>query len=176
MKDMLKYALYVIMLMGFLPVLISCEDKLEKEVVTTWPDGSPQKVYLFEKKGEIRVKVREERFYENGNREMVGEFTNNQKSGEWNYWFEDGRKWSKGSYKNGLRDGEAIVWRSNGFKTYEGSYSAGKPHGSWIFYDVDGSRLKEVRFEYGKKASEIAYKEGIPFNMPEGDSIVLDTR
>lgn len=149
----------------------SCGEKLEQEVELTWPDGSPQKVLYYDRiKGE-REKVREERFYENGNKEMVGGYKGIKKEGEWIYWFQDGRKWSQAFYENDIKEGKATVWRENGNKNYEGNYLTGKPHGTWIFYDIDGSRLKEVLFEYGEKINELAFKPTKPLNIPPGDSI-----
>lgn len=166
MRSVLSILISVLIFISY-----SCDSQLEKEVESTWPDGSPQKVVYYEiRKGE-KVKVREERFYESGNKEMVGGFDGIKKEGEWIYWFEDGRKWSRANYSNDIKEGNATVWRDNGNKNYEGGYATGKPHGSWIFYDVDGSRLKEVLFEYGNKVKEIAFKEGVPFNLPAGDSI-----
>lgn len=162
--------------LGIILVLFSCKGKLEKEIESTWPDGTPQKVVYFEKvKGETE-KVREERFYENGNKEMVGGFKGIKKEGEWIYWFQDGRKWSQATYVNDIKEGKATVWREDGNKNYEGSYATGKPHGAWIFYDKDGSRLKEVLFEYGEKVNEIAFKAEVPLNMPGGDSIQVEIK
>ncbi|MCD6346736.1 MAG: hypothetical protein J7L96_04875 [Bacteroidales bacterium] len=158
------------LIIGLVLVVSSCNKKPEKEIISRWPDGEVKKVYSFKQNGELREKVLEERFYENGNREMRGEFKNGVRNGDWIYWFEDGRKWTKSKYDNDLRVGHSIVWRENGFKNYEGMYSKGKPHGSWIFYDVDGSRVKEVLFEYGTKLKEIDYKEGVPFQLQHGDS------
>ncbi len=150
-------------------VAFSC-NKLEEEVISRWPNGEIQKVYYYKTDGELRKKVMEERFYENGNQEMRGEYKDGVRHGNWIYWFEDGRKWTESEYENDLRIGQTIVWRENGFKNYEGMYSKGKPHGSWTFYDVDGSRVKEVLFEYGKKIKEIVYKEGVPFQLSPEDS------
>ena len=166
----------VICAIGILLTAFSCSGKLEKETKTTWPDGSPHEViYYQDKKGE-RIKVREERFYESGDKEMIGEFNGIKKEGDWIYWFQDGKKWSQASYSNDMKEGMAIVWREDGNKNYEGAYATGRPHGSWIFYDVDGSRLKEVLFEYGQKVNEISFKEGVPFNMPVGDSVQVNIK
>ncbi len=151
--------------------MCSCNEKLEQEIDSTWPDGKPQKVFYYENVKGVREKVREERFYENGNKEMVGGYHGIKKEGDWIYWFQDGRKWSQASYKNDIKEGKATVWREDGNKNYEGAYATGKPHGTWIFYDIDGSRLKEVLFEYGIKVNEITFKTGVPFNLPPGDSI-----
>jgi len=149
----------------------ACSGNLEKEIESSWPDGSPQKVIYFENQGGERIKIREERFYENGTQEMTGEYNGLKKEGEWIYWYDDGRKWSQANYKNDIKEGKTIVWRENGYKIYEGAYATGKPHGSWIFYDADGSRIKEVLFEYGEKVNEVTFKEGVPFNFEPGDSL-----
>ena len=160
----------VFILMG---ISFSCNDKLEKEIISYWPNGEVQKVFFFEKDGALRKKALEERYYENGNQEMRGEFKDGVRDGNWIYWFQDGRKWTESMYENDLRIGQSIVWREDGHKNYEGMDSKGKPHGSWTFYDLDGSRVKEVLFEFGTKVNEIVYKDGIPFQMPEviGDSL-----
>ncbi len=164
----------VICLIGIILTAFSCSVKLEKDIETIWPDGSSHKVVYYEMKKGKKSKVREERFYESGDKEMIGEFNGIKKEGDWMYWYVDGKKWSQASYSNDLKEGKAIVWRENGNKNYEGEYLTGKPHGLWIFYDIDGSRLKEVLFEYGQKVNEKSFKEGVPFNLPAGDSIIVN--
>ena len=66
---------------GAILVLSSCGEKLEQEVELTWPDGSPQKVLYYDRNKGEREKVREERFYENGNKEMVGGYKGIKKEG-----------------------------------------------------------------------------------------------
>lgn len=152
-------------------VMFSCKVKLEQDIEASWPDGTPQKVVYYDMLDGERVKVREERFYENGSQEMVGGYHGIKKEGDWIYWFQDGKKWSQASYDNDIKVGKAIVWREDGNKNYEGTYSTGRPHGTWIFYDIDGSRLKEVLFEHGEKINEITFKQAAPMQMPQGDSV-----
>ncbi|MCK5820846.1 MAG: hypothetical protein KAH17_03125 [Bacteroidales bacterium] len=152
-------------------ITTSCQDKFDEEIISNWPNGEVQKVYFYTQKGDVREKVQEERFYENGTKEMHGEFYNGNRHGMWTYWFQDGRKWSESEYENDLRIGPTVIWRESGLKNYEGSYSKGKPHGTWTFYDLDGSRLKDVLFEHGEKIKEIDYKEGVPFNPKIIDSL-----
>lgn len=156
---------------GIFSLILGCSEQLEKEIESSWPDGSPQKLIFYDNQKGERIKVREERFYENGNKEMTGGYQGIKKEGEWMYWFKDGRKWSKANYKNDLKEGDAVVWRENGNKNYEGAYATGKPHGTWVFYDADGSRMKEVLFEYGEKVDEISFKEQLPLNVTPGDSV-----
>jgi antitoxin component YwqK of YwqJK toxin-antitoxin module len=160
-----------ISILGIFLAMYSCNGKLEQEIDSSWPDGTPQKVVYYDMAGGERVKVREERFYEDGSKEMVGGYHGIKKEGDWIYWFQDGKEWSQASYDNDIKVGKAIVWREDGNKNYEGTYSTGKPHGTWIFYDTDGSRLKEVLFEYGVKINEIAFKQTVPIQMPKGDSV-----
>jgi len=146
-------------------ILPGCRAKTSQEITATWPDGSPQKVTFFEGQGENRIKVKEIRYFQKGQKEMEGEFRGDKREGHWITWFENGRKQSEGFFRNDVRDGKAVVWRDNGFKFYEGNYSSGKLHGIWIMYDTDGSRLKEVLYENGKKIREMDYREGIPYTQ-----------
>jgi antitoxin component YwqK of YwqJK toxin-antitoxin module len=140
-------------------IMVSCGEKLHEEVVSAWPDGSPQKVAYYRISGDKKDKVKEIRYYESGKKEMEGEFAGGKKDGAWMSWFENGKVQSEGFFKNDLRNGKAVVWRENGYKYYEGTYSLGKLHGTWITYDTDGSRLTETQYEYDRKVREINFKE-----------------
>ena len=64
----------IISVLGIFLAMCSCNEKLEQEIVSTWPNGEPMKLLYYESVKGLREKVREERFYENGNKEMVGGF------------------------------------------------------------------------------------------------------
>lgn len=153
----------------------SCSKGLEKEIVSSWPDGSAQKVFYYKTAGGVREKVAEDRFYENGQQEMHGEYKNGVQHGHWTYWFENGKIWSEGFFENGMRAGKSVVWRENGFKNYEGNYAQGKPHGTWTFYDIDGTRNKDVMIEHGQPVDEKIYKEGpvSPAEVPDSVSFIV---
>ncbi len=153
----MKRALTLILAFAF--VLTGCKEKLIKEVTSSWPDGSPQKVSYYRKTGDKKEKVRELSYYQSGKLQMEGEYAGGKKDGAWVSWFENGKKQSEGFFKNDLRNGKAVVWRDNGFKFYEGTYSLGKLHGTWITYDTDGSRLKETLYEFDRKVNEIDFKQ-----------------
>jgi antitoxin component YwqK of YwqJK toxin-antitoxin module len=139
-------------------ILTGCKEKILRETTAAWPDGSPQKVSCYEVTGNKKDKVREILYYQNGKKEMEGEFAAGKKDGAWTSWFENGRKQSEGFFKNDTRDGKSVVWRENGFKYYEGTYSLGKLNGAWITYDTDGTRLKETVYEYDKKIRETNFR------------------
>jgi len=138
---------------------VACEPKLEEEIVSSWPDGKPQKVNFYQTNGEVREKVMEIRYHQNGQKEMEGGFVNGKKEGLWTAWFENGQKQSEGYYENDLRHGKSTVWKQNGLKYYEGQYAHGKLHGTWTFYDTDGSKNKEVIFEHDEKVREMDFKK-----------------
>lgn len=162
---------FLLILFVLAAALSSCAKKTEQEIVSRWPDGTVQKVYHYERKGEVREKVAEESFYSSGQKEMYGRYRNGVRHGLWTYWFKNGRKWSESAFENGLRTGKSVVWLESGFKNYEGNYSKGRPHGTWTFYAPDGSRNKDVIFEHGEKVNEVVYGEQIPFNPDLPDSI-----
>ncbi len=149
---------FLFFLLAILVLVPSCKPKLEEEVVSSWPDGSPQKVNFYEVKGEERIKVKEIRYHLNGAMEMEGGYVNGKKEGHWLAWFDNGQKQSEGYYENDLRNGKSVVWKRDGMKYYEGYYSKGKLHGTWVFYDTDGSRSKEVLFEHDEKIREMDFK------------------
>jgi antitoxin component YwqK of YwqJK toxin-antitoxin module len=150
---------FLLIILAFILVLGGCREKLEREITTKWPDGSPQKVSFYRMNGDKKDKVKEIRYFQSGKKEMEGEFAGGKKDGAWFSWFENGKQQSEGFFKNDMRNGKAVVWRENGFKYYEGTYSLGKLHGTWITYDTDGSRLKETLYEYDRKVNEIDYKQ-----------------
>jgi antitoxin component YwqK of YwqJK toxin-antitoxin module len=148
-----------IFLAALFVLMTSCKEKLIPETLETWPDGKPKKVAFYQKVGDKKEKVKEILYYQDGKKQMEGEFRNGKKDGKWTAWFENGRMQSEGFFKNDLRDGKSIVWRENGFKYYEGNYSLGQLHGSWIMYDTDGKPLKEALFEHDRKVKEVNFSD-----------------
>jgi len=149
----------LIILISVALIFSGCKEKLVKENLTTWPDGSPRKVAFYRVTGDKKDKVREINYYQSGKIEMEGEFAGGKKDGAWTSWFENGKKQSEGYFKNDMRNGKSVVWRENGFKYYEGTYSLGKLHGTWVTYDTDGTRLTETEYEYDRKIRQLDFKK-----------------
>lgn len=168
---MFSFKSFIIGILGLGLLASSCGQKTEKEIISNWPNGEVQKVYFYTQKGEVREKIAEETFYENGQQEMRGEFKDGKRDGTWSYWFENGNVWTESAYENDLRIGKSTVWLENGIKNFDAVYSMGKPHGKWVFYDLEGAKNKDVYFEHGEFIKEHVYQEGVPFNPTIQDSV-----
>jgi len=147
---MYKFLLLII----FSLTLFSCEEKVEEEVTGRYPNGLPMKVNYFKWEGNDKVILKEVRYYQNGEKEIEGEYKDSKKDGKWTYWYDNGKKWSEGYFKNGLSDGHFTIWYKSGKKNYEAEYKEGKPHGKWVFFDYDNRPYKEVIFDMGIKTKE----------------------
>ncbi|MDX9797758.1 MAG: hypothetical protein RBT05_02760 [Bacteroidales bacterium] len=85
----------------FLLVLIfsSCT-KNNKEVISFYENGNPKLVYFTKMDKNIKYKVAEKMYYENGKLQYEGNFNNNEKTGKWTYYFENGAIFSKCDFTN----------------------------------------------------------------------------
>lgn len=144
----------LIMILMLSSLIFSCTEKLEEDIVGRYPNGIPMKINYYKWQGDDKIILKETRFYQNGEKEIEGEYQDSKKHGKWTYWYDNGKKWSEGHFKDGLSDGHFTIWYKSGKKNYEAEYKEGKPHGKWIFYDFDNVAYKEVIFEMGIKMQE----------------------
>ncbi|MFH2141913.1 MAG: hypothetical protein ABIJ97_05795 [Bacteroidota bacterium] len=142
---------------SFIIFFIGCGNKLEQEVVSTYPSGVPMKIIYFKWVGDQKDIVKETRFYANGEKEIEGELKNGMRHGKWTYWYDTGIKWSEGYFKDDMSDGKFTIWYKSGLKNYDAEYKEGKPNGKWVFCDDSGKKFKEVIFNMGEKVSEKEY-------------------
>lgn len=70
----------------------------KKEVISYYENGNPKLVYYTKMDKEIKYKIAEKMYYENGKLKYEGSFKNNEKTGNWNYFFEDGTKFAQCDY------------------------------------------------------------------------------
>ena len=134
-------------ILGFVSLLVflvSCNSKLSEEVVSTYDNGQPAKVYCYDKD---HVKVAEKEYHENGLLKMEGPIVDGVRNGEWVSYFPDGKVQSTGTYKDGLRVGKAKVYYENGNLWMDGYYANDHQCGEWIFYDEQG--YEDFRSDYG---------------------------
>lgn len=132
-------------LSGFLFLLLSCGKREIRIVEERWPDGREKIVRYYDNSNNHLYK--EERFYQNGNKQMQGTFRNGKKDGVWYYWYENGQLWSEGNFENGLSHGYRKVYYPNRQLYYEGEFQKGKAVGTWKFYDEQGRLIKQVVFK-----------------------------
>jgi antitoxin component YwqK of YwqJK toxin-antitoxin module len=127
--------------------LVACTEKLEKVVVSVYPNGTPMQVHYMKTINGKKTIVKETRFFPNAEKSSEGFWSpDNMKEGTWVQWYVTGDKWIEEEYKRDERNGAFTVWQENGEKEYEGQYTANKPSGTWKYYDKKGKKIKEQKF------------------------------
>lgn len=137
----------------FFTLLLGCTNSTKEEVVEQYESGNKKKVITYQINQKSEKKIKEEMFYENGQKRYSGEFSNNKKAGEWKFWYKDGTIWSHGFFKDGLRTGPSRVYHENGNLFYSGTYHNGEKHDEWVFYNEQGQEINRVTFKMGKMVS-----------------------
>lgn len=125
----------------------ACEPELERIVYQSYSETQPKLVQYFQETKTGKVKVKEEKFYEDGTKEYIGSFDEKgNRHGEWRYYYPNGNLWSLGEYENGLKHGKKEVYWPDGTKRYNGQFQNDIKSGKWTFYNTDGSVLQEMDF------------------------------
>ena len=137
-------------ILKFLPlmsvlVLAACGNGLEEKVVSSYDNGKPAKVRVYNRENQC---VREVDYYDNGTVMMEGEMKDGVRNGEWISYFLDGKVQSTGFFENDVRTGKSLVYYENGNLWMDGSYKNGKKSGLWIYYDEQG--YETFRYDYGE--------------------------
>lgn len=119
----------------------------EKSIVEeSYPDGSPKRICVYKGSGEDKQLIRETTYYPNKKLQMDGTYKNNQRDGQWIYWYENGSKWSEGFFREGKNDGKRITYFENGRIRYEAYYKEGIRVGKWRFFNEKGQSLQETDY------------------------------
>lgn len=132
----------------FIPVLLallflSCGDGLTTKVVSSYDNGQPARVFVYDKSGEC---IKEIDYYETGELLMEGGMQNNLRNGEWTAYFADGKVQSSGFFKDGKRTGKALVYHENGNLYMDGWYKDDHKCGQWVYYDEQGYELMTANY------------------------------
>ena len=77
---------------------------------------------------------------------MDGTYKNNQRDGQWIYWYENGSKWSEGFFKNGKNNGKRVTYFENGKVRYEAYYKEGIRVWRWKFFNEKGQLLQVIDY------------------------------
>ncbi len=102
-------------------------------------------------------------FFEDGSKEKVGRFVEDQMHGEWTYWHDNGQKSKEGLYKDGKQEGAWTYWHDNGQKSKEGLYKDGKQEGVRTTWDDTGKNLKVGTYNNGEFVAQSRPSAAIPF-------------
>ena len=90
-------------------------------------------------------------FYDDGSKEKVGRYFEDQMHGAWTSWHKNGQKAAEGTYKAGEEEGFWTYWHENGQKAAEGTYKAGQKDGVWADWMDDGTRYEDELWKNGER-------------------------
>ena len=127
-------------------------------------------------------------WYQNGQKEIEGEYKNGQPEGIFTWWYQNGQKMIEGVYKNGqpnglfiwwsqngqkkyqvviigikesyfIKEGNWVSWYGNGQKSEEGTYQGNMKVGKWTFWYDNGQKETEGTYKEGELISEKCWDE-----------------
>ena len=127
------------------------------EVIETYHNGNIKSITYHKKTGNGIEKVKEERYYENGQKKFEGLIKNGDSTGVWISWYDNGLKEKEGTFKDGKQDGLWTHWYENGKKSYEGTFKDGKQDGLGIYWYENGKKSYEGTFKDGELIKEKLY-------------------
>ena len=148
----MKANISVVILLHFL-MFSGCQNDSQKsvipensEIISSFSDGKPNSIKIYEEIDGQKVWVKEIQFYKNGAKSMEGPISDGLRNGDWISWYDDGSVWSKGAFKNNLRDGRGIVYFRNGKIQIDGYYEKGERTGLWKSFDEEGNLISETDY------------------------------
>ncbi|WP_339879175.1 hypothetical protein [uncultured Algoriphagus sp.] len=101
-------------------------------------------------------------YYESGNMQEEGEYSNGLKQGEWKTYFDAEENPILGivNFKDGLMNGKYLAYFPDGKEQLKGDFQNGFRNGLWTWFTMEGEIESEVRFADGKKTGDqIFYNE-----------------
>lgn len=90
-----------------------------------------------------------QRWYPNGQTEIIINFTDGKFDGLYEVWFSNGKKAVEENYEYGVLEGSFRRWHTNGNKSIEGSYNCGFLQGPYTMWYRNGFKCLESYFADG---------------------------
>ena len=84
-----------------------------------------------------------------------GNYKDGEKTGVWKSYYENGNVSQQASYLNGEFEGEFITYHTNGMTRMKGNYIEGHEDGSWRSYADSGELELIIKYQFGKRLTEI---------------------
>ena len=102
---------------------------------------------------ELELSCRRIVYHNNGNVEIIGNYKNGEREGEWKDYYENGKLAIIDNYKNGKREGEWKFYHENGKLGGIGNYKNGKQEGEWKYYHENGklASIGNIKMESQKE-------------------------
>ena len=104
-------------------------------------------IYYYVKEG--IDKVREEKYFSNGNIKTRGVYQFGKKQGKWETYYRNGCIKKLELFNNGKLHGKTIEWYQNGIKKAEGIFHNGKRQGVFFDWRKNGSLIIKQSFKNG---------------------------
>lgn len=92
-------------------------------------------------------------WYPNGKLYYKGDYNEGKKTGEWNFFYNTGEPWKTGSYEQDLKEGLWTSWYESGQDAFEGIYKAGLEHGVWTSWYENGVMKDRGSYANGKMSA-----------------------
>jgi antitoxin component YwqK of YwqJK toxin-antitoxin module len=77
-------------------------------------------------------------YFQDGGKQLEGEFIADEPVGMHTWWYANGQKQCEGQYEAGKEQGKWVWWHQNGQKQLEGYFTGGEQTGHWISWNGDG--------------------------------------
>ena len=123
------------------------EGKLVLEGTDSWWDGEPAEYVL----DGVRVQHGPIlAWHSNGQRNMAGQYRDDERVGQFVWWHENGTRALAGRYDDGFKIGKWEWWHPNGMKSIEGQYDDDEPVGQWTWWNEDGDVADRDDFGEGR--------------------------
>jgi len=101
-----------------------------------------------------------------GDIKMEGSYKEGSRNGVWKYWYDNGNLNFTGNFTDDNSDGKHTFYWENGKVKEEGYYVMGKREGEWYKYNFDGTLFLTTSYKNG---IEIKY-DGIKIKPPTEDN------
>ncbi len=164
----MKKWLYLIIVL-----LISCTEKIQTEIISSYPNGNKKEVNTFKgdtsflinnqmyfENGQLaseflyaedgKTKNYQTEYYDNGSVKMSGAIKNDQRNGVWKAYFSSGELQTLANYnENGQEEGMYKVYAKKGtdyYLSFSGYYKEGERRGVWNFYNEKGEVVNSKSF------------------------------
>lgn len=91
------------------------------------------------------------KWHANGQRAWEGEFSDDRRTGAWNFWYPTGIQEKQGSFVNGSEEGLWTTFHPSGDRASEGQMVDGREHGPWSYWSEDGATRTEGAWILGER-------------------------
>ncbi len=90
-------------------------------------------------------------FHLNGERSASGTWVDNDRSGQWTWWYPNQQTKEKGKYDRGKQIGSWQWWHENGNRKMEGDFLRGRRQGQWTTFYESGNVESRGMYHNGQQ-------------------------